>query len=260
MSREYRVLAVGDVVSPLGVSELSRRLSAFKRHACIDLTVVNGENSAKFNGIDPDSAEDIIMAGADVVTTGNHVWKIRAVYDYLDSGRPVIRPANYPPQSPGNGYIKVEIDGKIWLVINVMGVIYGEPLADPFECVERILTKEAGSYDYSIMDVHAETTSEKAALARYFDGRINIVFGTHTHVATADEQVLSGGTGFITDLGMSGPVDSILGVKSECIIRKLTTKLPTRFDFADGRVDIHGAVFTLDAQSGRVTDVQRVVF
>lgn len=257
---DFKILVIGDVVSTAGTDAVSKRLWRFRRENRIDITVVNGENSAAQNGIDPNSADAIIDAGADVVTTGNHVWKHRSIQDYLESGRPVIRPANYPSSSPGTGYVKVEAAGRIWLVINVLGLIYGEPLSDPFESVEKILKAEEGKYDYSILDVHAETTSEKAAIARYFDGRINVVFGTHTHVATADERILHGGTGFITDVGMSGDTDSILGVKSECIIRKLTTKMPVRFEYAEGDAEIHGAIFTLSSESNRITSAERVTF
>ncbi len=255
-----KILVIGDVVSNAGTNALSKRLWNFRRENGIDIAVVNGENSAAQNGIDPDSADAIISAGADVVTTGNHVWRCRSIHDYLDSGKPVIRPANYPSSSPGAGYIKVEAAGRIWLVMNILGLIYCEPLADPFDTVEKILKAEEGKYDYSILDIHAEATSEKAAIARYFDGRINVVFGTHTHVATADERILPGGTGFITDVGMSGDPDSILGVKSECIIRKLTTKMPVRFEYATGEAQIHGAVFTLSDQTGRIISAERVTF
>ena len=142
--------------------------------------------------------------------------------------------------------------------MNVMGVIYGESLADPFETVERILKREEGNYDIATLDIHAETTSEKYALARYFDGRVNVIYGTHTHVPTADEQVLPGGSGYITDLGMTGPHDSILGVKSECIIHKLTTKLPTKFEIAENDLRVNGAMFELDPSTGRVSKVTRV--
>lgn len=241
-----------------GVEHLCSRLRRFKRENGIDLTVVNGENSAKGNGIDPYSAEALLDAGADVLTTGNHVFRINAFYDYLENERFVVRPLNFPSSAPGRGATIVDLGMSRVLIMNVMGTVGLEPLGCPFEAVERALEENKGVYDVSVLDIHAEATSEKAAIARYFDGRINVVFGTHTHVQTADARILPKGTGFITDLGMCGPTDSILGVKSEIIIDKLRSHMPKKFEFAGGETEATGAIFTLD--SGKVTKVETVRF
>ena len=241
-----------------GVEHLCSRLRRFKRENVIDLAVVNGENSAKGNGIDPYSAQALLDAGADVLTTGNHVFRINAFYDYLENERFVVRPLNFPSSAPGRGAVIVDLGMSRVLIMNVMGTVGLEPLGCPFEAVERALEENKGVYDVSVLDIHAEATSEKAAIARYFDGRINVVFGTHTHVQTADARILPKGTGFITDLGMCGPTDSILGVKSEIIIDKLRSHMPKKFEFAGGETEATGAIFTLD--SGKVTKVETVRF
>ena len=253
-----KILALGDVIGSEGVDYVCSRLRTFKRENKIDFTVINGENSAKANGIDPPSAENLLSGGADVITTGNHVYRINAVYDYLDSSEFVIRPANYPASCPGVGYTIVDCGFQRILVMNVLGVTYMEPLGCPFEAVEAILEKEKGNYNVSILDVHAEATSEKAALARYFDGRINVIFGTHTHVQTADAKVLPRGTGFITDLGMCGSENSILGVRSDIIIDKLRLHLPKKFEYASGDIKAHGAVFTVE--NGKCISAEAIAF
>ena len=253
-----KILALGDVVGQGAVEYLKSKLRTFKRNNGIDLAVVNGENSAKIGGIDPQSANALLDAGADVITTGNHVYKIGAVYDYLDTSDCVIRPANFPKTCAGKGYTVVDMGYARVLVINILGVVTLEPLACPFETVDRILEAEKGNYNISVLDVHAEATSEKAAIARYFDGRVNVVFGTHTHVQTNDARILPNGTGFITDLGMCGPKDSILGVKSEIIIEKLRFHIPKRFEHAEGEIEATGAIFTVE--NGKTTAVTAVRF
>lgn len=241
-----KILALGDVVGNEAVEYLSNKLRGFKKERGIDFTVANGENSAKANGIDKHSCDALLKSGVDVVTTGNHVYRISAFYDELEVNESVIRPANFPDQCPGRGYTVADFGYMRALVMNVLGRTYMDAVDCPFEAVERILEKEKGNYNISVLDVHAETTSEKAAIARYFDGRINVVFGTHTHVQTNDARVLPLGTGFITDLGMCGPKDSILGVKSEAIIEKFRFHMPRRFEYAQGNVCAQGAIFTVE--------------
>ena len=253
-----KILALGDVVGNEALDYLKSKLRAFKRENGIDLTVVNGENSARANGIDSHSAQSILEAGADVITTGNHVYRINAFYDYLDESDSVIRPANYPAACPGKGYTFVDLGYTRVLVINVLGRTSLEALNSPFDAVDAILEREKGEYGLSVLDVHAEATSEKAAIARYFDGRINVIFGTHTHVQTNDARILPNGSGFITDLGMCGPQDSILGVECGIIIDKFRYQMPKKFEFARGNISAQGAIFTLEA--GKVTDVYAVKF
>ena len=253
-----KILAVGDVTGDIGVRHLEKNLRRFKQTEGIDFTVVNAENSASGNGLDRNSAEGIFSAGADVLTGGNHVFRISPAYSYIDENEFVVRPANFPDSCPGRGYTVYDCGMERILVINVCGTTYMEPLACPFKTVENILKKEAGGYTLSFIDVHAEATSEKAALARYFDGRVTGVFGTHTHVQTADARILPKGTGFITDIGMCGPTDSILGVKCDRVIDKMRLHLPRRFEYADGQTEATGVVFTVE--NHRVIEVRGVRF
>lgn len=250
-----RVAAFGDLVGEGGVRFFEKSLPRFRKDYRPDVVIVNGENSAKSNGIDPFTAQILRNCGVDVITSGNHVFRQYAIRSFLDDCSYLIRPANYPSCVPGMGYTTVDTHAGRLLVINVLGCAFMEPLASPFETVEAILKKEEGKYDLAMLDVHAEATSEKAALAHCFDGRIHGVFGTHTHVQTSDARILKKKTGFITDLGMCGPVDSILGVESEIILEKYRTKLPAVFRTAMGKCALEGAVFTLETGVG-CTEVQ----
>ena len=253
-----RILAIGDVVGPAAIEYLGGRLACYRAQRRIDLVIVNGENASAGNGLTATDARRLLTAGADVITTGNHVWKWRDLYDFLDDSDAIVRPCNYPDSSPGRGSTLAQAGGRAVLVINVQGTAFGEPLADPFDSVERELERAAGKYDIAVLDVHAEATGEKAAIARYFDGRFAAVFGTHTHVQTADARVLPRGTGFITDVGMTGPDDSILGVRSELVIAKLRTRMPARFEVAPGPVTAHGAEFEVDPATGLAASVLAV--
>lgn len=255
-----KLLCLGDVVGEEGVSflESGGRLRKLKQKYCADLVIVNGENSAKGNGMTPLSAERLYDAGADIITGGNHTFRRREVYNLLDDADYLVRPANYPPEVPGVGYVITEVGMSRVLVINVLGVVYMEPMTAPVETVAKILEREKGNYDVAVCDIHAEATSEKMFLARYFDGRLAVVFGTHTHVATADAQVLPGGTGYITDLGMCGSMNGILGVKTESIIHKFTVKTPNVFEAAEGNCKINGAYFEIDEKTGKCLTARRV--
>ncbi|MBO5648724.1 MAG: YmdB family metallophosphoesterase [Clostridia bacterium] len=256
---KLRILTVGDVVGPRALDRLSSALYPLKNEFSADAVIVNGENAAPGNGIDVPSAKTLLASGADVITTGNHVWQKRDIYEFLRDSDQIVRPANYPPSCPGAGYTVQNILGMRILVISVMGTIYMEPLESPFTAVDRILDREEGRYDLAVLDVHAEATSEKIALGHYFDGRIGIVFGTHTHTPTADLRILPGGTGYITDLGMVGPENSVLGVRADIIIEKLRTKMPVRFELGDGPILLGGACFTYDTDVKRVTEVKQIL-
>ena len=255
-----KILALGDVVGRAAVEYLESRLWELRRREAIDFVVANGENATDVRGVLPRDAEALLDAGADIVTLGNHTYGMREIYEYLDRESRVIRPANYPAVAPGNGYTVAKIGGWRILCINVCGRAFMEPLASPFETVDRILERERGAYDFAVMDIHAEATGEKLALAHDFDGKIAVMFGTHTHVQTADEQVLPHGSGYITDLGMCGPRDGILGTEPSAIISRFRTMMPTRFQLAEGAMQAHGAIFTLDESSLRVREVRRIVF
>ncbi len=253
-----KILALGDVVGSESVEYLLSKLHGFIRENQIDFTVANGENSAAFNGIDESSANALLNAGVDVITTGNHVYRIERFKDYLDESRFVIRPANYPSSCAGNGYTVIDCGFKRILVMNALGQLNTTNVDSPFEAIEKILEKEKGNYDISLLDIHAEVTSEKAAVARYFDGRITAVFGTHTHVQTNDAQILPIGTAFITDLGMCGPTNSVLGIRSDIIINRLRLHATDRFEYAKGNILAQGALFTLNDNT--VTEIKTIKF
>ena len=254
-----KILAVGDVVGRCGSEYIRKNLWRIRKENGIDICIVNGENSAPGNGITKESAQLLFVSGADIITTGNHVFRRSEVYTYLDDCEKVIRPANYPKSSPGFGYGVFDISGVKVLCMNLLGTVYSESLACPFDTAQSILDREKGNYDIAICDIHAEATSEKLALAYDFDGRINIVFGTHTHIQTNDARVLPGGTGYITDLGMTGVLESVLGVKKEIVIKKLRTKMPVRFEEADGKCIFNGAVFEYDTNKKCVISAQTII-
>lgn len=255
-----KILALGDVVGRRTIEYLRANLWQKRSALGVDFVVANGENVSEIHGITADDADALFDCGIDFITTGNHVFRAKSVEALLESSSDIIRPANYPASCPGVGYSIKNVNGWRLLCMNVMGVVYLESLNSPFETVDRILERERGNYDLSLLDIHAEATSEKLALARYFDGRINIIFGTHTHVPTADAQILPRGTGYITDLGMSGPTDGILGTAAEPVIKKFLTKMPQRFTVAEGAVAVTGALFTIDTDTRRVMKVERVEF
>ena len=223
----------------------------------MDVCIVNGENSADGNGITPVSAGHLFDAGADVITGGNHTFRRHEFYDLLEENECLLRPANLPAGTPGRGMTVVDRGRYQVTVINLQGTVYMEALASPFDTLDALLA-EAGNPKFCVVDFHAEATAEKRALAAYVDGRISALFGTHTHVATADEQILPGGTGFITDVGMTGPVQSCLGVRTELAVQKMRTKLPVRFATAEGACAMDGVLFTLDDKTGHTVAVRRI--
>ena len=255
-----KILAIGDVVGTRAVAYLRQNLWAKRQALGADFVVANGENASDIHGICVADAQTLLSSGVDMITLGNHSFGKKDICTMLSDSQNIIRPANYPPYVPGSGSSVLNIDGWRILTINVLGTALMESMACPFTTVERILAREEGDYDFSVLDIHAESTSEKIALGRYFDGKINVIFGTHTHVATADEQVLPGGSGYITDIGMSGPINGVIGADAQGVIERMRTKIPTFFKVADGEIKVHGALFTLDTTTKKVTKVQRVTF
>ncbi len=259
-----RILAVGDIVGERAVRELGPLLSLASRKYSPDLTVVNGENAAGGRGLTPALAAEIFSAGADVITTGNHIFDKDVILQYLDSDARLLRPANYPAETPGIGYCILPVSGVRVLVINVSGTVYmkNDSLSSPFDAAEHILSRENGAYDFAVIDLHAEATGEKLSFARYLDGkrelRIAAVWGTHTHIPTSDVRILPGGTGYVTDLGMTGPQNGILGVRSDIIINFTKDHLPGKFEVADGPTVLEGVVFDIDPDGARSTLVKRV--
>lgn len=253
-----RILALGDVVGTQTVDFLRERLWSLRTRERIDFVVANGENVTDIKGISARDADALLDTGIDLITLGNHTYGMRDIYSYLENSERVIRPANFPPEAPGCGYTVCHVDGWRLLCINVCGRVFLDPLASPFDTVDRILERERGSYDLSLMDIHAEATSEKLAIAHYFDGRVQVMFGTHTHVPTADERILPHGSGYITDLGMCGPTDGVLGTDLECVIERFRTMMPVRFEVAKGEIRGNGAIFEVDGD--RVRSVRRITF
>ncbi|MDD6799146.1 MAG: TIGR00282 family metallophosphoesterase [Firmicutes bacterium] len=258
MNKEFVILCIGDVVGQEAARLLCARLEGLKSEYGADMAIVNAENAAEGNGLDRATAEEIEASGADVITTGNHVWQKRDLRQFLDGNSDILRPANYRAELAGRGWGIYEIHGVRVLVFNMAGTVYMNPLACPFETSDRILETACGKYDVSVLDFHAEATSEKIALANYLDGRVSVVFGTHTHVQTADERILPKGTGYITDLGMTGPLDSVLGVETARIIEYLKNHIPVRFETAKGNIRLNGAVFRIDTGTGKTLSVKRI--
>ncbi len=250
------ILCIGDVVGKSGREFLKKHLPQLKRDENIDFTVVNGENSEKHNGISKKSAEDIFACGADVVTTGNHAFHFRENYDFYNENEYILRPYNLPKSNPGSG-LCIYDKGNIQIaVLNLMGTVYMESLRSPFEAANEVLAKI--KQKIIIVDFHAEATAEKQALAFYLDGRVSAFFGTHTHVQTSDDRILEKGTGFITDVGMVGVVDSVIGMKKENAIYKMKNKMPVKFEQAEGDCKLNAIVFTVNEISGKTTAIKRI--
>jgi metallophosphoesterase (TIGR00282 family) len=256
-----RILAIGDVTSPGGVAHLEKNLWRVRRENKVDLCIVNAENASVVYSYTPEQAERLLLAGADVLSGGNHTLRQRASYGILEENEALLRPINFGDGAPGRGYTIVNARGYNVMVICAMGNVHIDPVLDaPFSFIERALSHEEGRYDLAVLDIHAEATGEKLAVAFAFDGKISAVFGTHTHVPTADLRILPSGTGYVSDLGMCGESGGILGMDVECVITKMKTRLPNKFKPASGNVVANAALFTLDERSGRVTNVERISF
>ena len=253
---EFKVLAVGDVVGTPGMERISKTLRALKRKTNANFVVVNGEN-ASVVGITPDQAEEILDAGADVVTLGNHSFGKREIVNYLEDTSRVLRPANLAPQAPGIGWSVYETNAGDVAVIDLIGRCNMDYTPDnPFLLVEKILKKlDTGLV---LVELHAEATSEKLAMGYLLDGRVSAVWGTHTHVPTADARVLPKGTGYVTDLGMTGPRESVLGIRPELSIARFRGDLTERYRWAEGPTKLEGVLFTLDAATGKCLRAERV--
>ena len=239
---------------------LEKNLWTQRRKYGIDFCIVNGENASFITGISRDGAEVLLRSGADVITGGNHTMQNYSALKMLDETGEVIRPLNYGEDAPGRGYTIIDTGAYRVLVMNAMGNVYIEPQLDaPYSYIDAVLRREAGKYDIAVLDVHAEATGEKLAVAHNFDGRINVVFGTHTHVPTADCSVLPRGTGYVSDLGMCGESGGILGMDVGTVLYKMKTKMPGKFKCADGAPFADGVIFELDA-AGKAVSVERIRF
>ena len=254
----YHILAVGDVVGEEGLRHLSRHLRQVKKMKDIAFTVVNGENIAG-NGLTADQAEDLFAAGADVITLGNHTWGKVQIADYLEDCPYILRPANYTARAPGKGYGVYDCGAIRIAVMNLIGRCDLDFNAEnPFTTADKLLKAEKDKPTFTLVDFHAEATSEKLALAYWLDGRVSALWGTHTHVPTADGRVFPKGTGYITDLGMTGPIESVLGIRPEQSVKTFLGGLPGRYRVASGPCKMEAAIFTLDSATGLCTAVERL--
>lgn len=255
-----KLLFIGDIVGRLGRDLVRRHARGLAAAHGADLVIANGENAAGGAGITRENTYEILGAGVDVITTGNHVWDKRETLEFIGHEPRLIRPANYPDGTPGAGWCVVEARNGVRVgVINVMGRVFLPAIDDPFRVAERAIARVTDQGAQVIfVDLHAETTSEKLAFSYYFDGRVAAVIGTHTHVQTADERILPGGTACLTDAGMTGPHDGVIGMDKDAVIARFVTGLPGRFETAGGDPRLNGAVVTVDALTGRATAIERV--
>jgi 2',3'-cyclic-nucleotide 2'-phosphodiesterase len=257
MSDELRVLFVGDVIGRPGRHALAALLPRLRRELALDLIVVNGENSAGGFGITAATVRELRDAGADVVTTGNHVWDHKQFVEEIKAEDRVVRPANYPPGAPGRGALEIEVRGRRVLIANVQGRTFMPDLDDPFRAVDAILDEHPDAA-HVIVDMHAEATAEKVAMGWHLDGRASLVVGTHTHVPTADARILPRGTAYVTDVGMVGPRDSVIGVAPEASLARFLTGMPQRNPVASGPVTFNSVLATMWEPKRQATTITRV--
>ncbi len=257
-----RLLCIGDVCGSAGCEKVRKVLPDFKKKHNIDIVIVNGENSADGNGVTPFSADYLFACGADVITGGNHSFRNGSIVPYLDANPFILRPHNLTEAESGSGYCLLDMGRYTLAVLNLSGVIYLERLkaGNPFLAADELIEKaKADGADIIVVDFHAEATSEKRALGFYLDGRVSAVFGTHTHIQTADNKILPKGTGYITDLGMTGPENSVLGVKTEIIINRLKSGDMSKFEQADGECTLNGCIFEIDVKTGKTVNTERIL-
>ena len=252
-----KILMLGDIVGGDAVDLLCKKLWGLRRELACDMVVANGENATGIMGLSAEDAGRLLDAGVDVLTGGNHTLHNRSVYTLLDDSRFVLRPANLPAAAPGCGDTVFDCGGARVLVMNLVGMMGMEYAGNPFETADRILERRRGEYDVVLVDLHGEATAEKEALGYYLDGRVTAVVGTHTHVQTADEKLLQGGTAYMTDLGMCGPEGGVLGTDRAVILRRFTTGLPQRFVPAAGKIVLRGARITVNGL--RAEKIERIV-
>ena len=258
MAENIKILCIGDVVSSEGCEFLRKKLPTFKAENNIDVCIVNGENSAVGNGMLPNSCGHIFTSGADFITGGNHSLKRREIFEYLDSSDNVIRPANYGDDVWGKGYGIIDKCSYKVGVINILGSTYMDSIGNPFDIANECIEKLKEETNIIVVDFHAEATAEKKSLGFYLDGKVSAVYGTHTHVQTSDDVILENGTGYITDLGMTGPEISVLGVKKEIIIEKFRKGFTTMFETADTPCFMQGCIFTINKKTGKTVNIESV--
>lgn len=254
-----RILVIGDIVGTGGVDYLKNHLDSIKKYNKIDMVIANAENSTPVGkGINKATARALYNCGVDIMTMGNHTFDNYEIYDLFNDDFPVIRPANLPPQAEGPGHMIIDINGYKVCVINLLGRVYLNNSDCPFRTADRLIDSLKSEADIFIVDFHAEATSEKLAMGFFLDGKASLVFGTHTHIQTADERILEQGTGYITDIGMTGDMNSILGVKKEIIIKKFLTAIPQRHEISNEAVTLNGIVVEIDETTKKCTKIERI--
>ncbi len=249
---------VGDVIGRPGRAAFAKYTPILRREKQADFVVVNGENSAEGRGVTKKTLDELMLGGADVVTSGNHIWDKKEVLQFIDDEPYLLRPANYPTGVPGRGFCVYPLKGTNIGVMNLSGRAFLQDLDCPFQRAEDVLRELSGECRVLLLDFHGESTSEKMAMGWYLDGRVTAVVGTHTHVQTADERILPGGTAFISDLGMVGPWNSVIGFTKEPVLAKTTTGMPARFEVADGPAVYSAALLTVDEKNGKATGIERI--
>ena len=255
-----RILCIGDIVGQAGRDVLVNLLALIKKELNIDFTIANAENAAGGSGITPRIAEQLFQTGCDVLTLGDHVWDRQEIIEYLGTRENILRPANFPDGTPGKGWcIRTAANGQKVGVINLLGRVFMRYNVDcPFRTLQGIVTQLKKETSIIVVDIHAEATSEKVAMGLFIDGQVSGMVGTHTHIQTADEKILPQGTAYITDLGMTGPYDSVIGQDKEKIIKRFLTSMPARFEVAQGDPCLHGAVIDIDEKTGLAQQIFRI--
>ncbi|MCX6088942.1 MAG: TIGR00282 family metallophosphoesterase [Candidatus Atribacteria bacterium] len=253
-----RFLIVGDIVGKPGRRIAAEKIEKIKKSHSIDAVIANGENSAGGLGITPETCEELLRCGIDVLTSGNHIWDKKEILGYIDRQEQLLRPLNYPPGVPGRGYLIHQSNHVKWAVVNVSGRVFMNPLDCPFQSIDRVLPEIQNETKIIVIDFHAEATSEKIAFGWYTDGRVSCVVGTHTHVITADERILPGGTAYITDIGMTGAHDSVIGIEVQQIVDRFLTQIPVKYTVAKENVILNGVVVEIDDKTGKAISISRL--
>lgn len=254
-----RILFIGDIVGEPGRKAVKELVPKITKREKIDFIVANGENTAGGSGVTPALVDELLSYGVDVITSGDHIWKRKEIIDRIAQDARILRPANYPREAPGFGSTVVQSKAGVDVgVINIQGRVFMQAIEDPFRVVKSELDRIKNKARVIIVDVHAEATSEKMALGWFLDGLVSAVIGTHTHVQTADEKILPQGTAFLTDAGMTGPFDSVIGRNKEQILARFMTQMPTKFEMAEGDIQLHGAIIDIDEKTGKANSIKRV--
>ena len=249
-----RILAIGDIIGKPGRKAVKEILPGLYSEYNIDLVVGNGENAAGGLGLTPSTAEELFDSGIDVITTGNHIWAYKEIIPYFDSEPPLLRPLNYPPTNPGRGYL---LKNNV-LIVNLVGRVFIGNFDCPFRAMDQLLAEFEHKSIPIIVDFHAEATSEKVAMGKYLDGRVSAVLGTHTHVGTIDAHILPGGTAYVTDIGMVGPIDSVIGDDPDSVINRFLTQIPSRLSVGKGKVSFDAILVEVDEKTGKAVDIKRI--